>query len=51
MENLIHVQKTFEKVVYNDKKINNENLRIAFLKTVISQIVISPTILFWIVNL
>jgi hypothetical protein len=50
MEDLIHIQKTFEKIVLS-MKVSNQNLKIVSLKTVTYLIVISQTIPLWIVSL
>jgi hypothetical protein len=49
MEDLIHIQKTFEKVILLTRR-SVENLKIVFFKTAIYRIAISQTIL-WIVSL
>jgi hypothetical protein len=46
MEDLIHIQKTFEKSLSSTRKSTIENLKIVRLKTVTSLIVTSQTILF-----
>jgi hypothetical protein len=48
MEDLIHIQKTFEKLFYWQEV---SNLKIVFFKTAIYRIAISQTIPLWIVSL
>jgi hypothetical protein len=50
MEDLIHIQKTFEKVILLTRRVI-ENLKIVFFKTAIYRIAISQTIPLWIVSL
>jgi hypothetical protein len=51
MEDLIHIQKTFEKVILLTRRSVIENLKIVFFKTAIYRIAISQTIPLWIVSL
>jgi hypothetical protein len=50
MEDLIHIQKTFEKV-FIDKKVSNREFEDCIFKTAIYRIAISQTIPLWIVSL